>query len=456
MRGKGKRSVPSVSAPLPGPKAARWVKRDSAVISPSYTRQYPLVVERASGAAVFDVDGNRFLDFTAGIAVNATGHSHPEVVEAIVRQAKRFIHMSGTDFYYPQEILLAEKLVSLVPGDAPKKVFFTTSGTESTEAAMKLARYHTRRPLYMAFYGGFHGRSMGALSLTTSKAVHRKGFSPLVPGVVYAPYAYCYRCPLGLKPDDCDIACVKWIKEELFRTTAAPEEIAALFVEPIQGEGGYVVPPLRFLKMLRELCSEYGILMVVDEIQTGIGRTGKMFAFEHSQIVPDIITLAKGLASGLPLGAIISTAQIMDWERGSHGNTFGGNPIACEAALATLRLVEKGLMENARNVGGHLLSRLHEMEKRHRLIGDVRGMGLMAGIELVRDRETKERAVAERDAVIRRCFKKGLLILGAGPNTLRLMPPLTVSRAEVDTALSIIDEALAEVESRAGRPLGKV
>lgn len=432
---------------VPGPQAKKWVARDEAVISPSYTRAYPLVVESAKGSVMTDVDGNRFLDFTSGIAVTATGHCHPKVVKAIVAQAKKLIHMSGTDFYYSSEILLAEKLNKLVPGRENKKVFFTNSGTESTEAAMKLVRYQSRRPYYIAFLGAFHGRSMGSLSLTASKAIHRRGFAPLAPGVIHAPYPNPYRPPAGVAPEACDRYTLSWIRDVAFRHLVAPDEVAAIFVEPMQGEGGYIVPPKRFLKELSDLAREFGILVVADEIQTGMGRTGKMFASEHFNFVPDVMTVAKGLASGMPLGAMIAREALMTWEPGSHGNTFGGNPISCGAALATIDLLENGLMQNAEKVGSHLLSQLRELQQAHRLMGDVRGMGLMIGVELVRDRETKEMAIPERGKIIQRAFEKGLLILGCGQNVIRLIPPLTLKRSEADEALAIFDEVLTEVEA---------
>ncbi|MBI4714708.1 MAG: acetyl ornithine aminotransferase family protein, partial [Nitrospirae bacterium] len=397
------------------------------------------------GMVIEDVDGNRYLDFTSGIAVASTGHCHPAVVEAAVRQTRNLIHMSGTDFYYRPEVLLAEKLTAITPGAFSKKVFFTNSGTEATEAAMKLARYHTRRPLFLAFSGGFHGRTMGALSLTASKAVHRKGFSPLVPGVTHVPYAYCYRCAYGLKPESCNLYCVAWIEEELFRTQVPPEEVAALFVEPIQGEGGYVVPPPGFLPRLRELTAKYGILLAVDEIQTGMGRTGRMFACDHEGVVPEILMIAKGIASGFPLGAMVSAASVTTWVRGSHANTFGGNPVACEAALATIRLLEEGLVENAAVQGEYLLSRLREMKALYPVIGDVRGKGLMVGVEFVLDSETRAPAHSYRERVVQACFRKGLLLLGCGENVIRFIPPLIVSREEIDTALAIFQEGVGEV-----------
>lgn len=429
---------------IPGPQAQQWVKRDQQVISPSYTRQYPLVVESAKGLIVTDVDGNRYLDFTSGIAVTATGHCHPKVVKAIRAQARRFIHMSGTDFYYPQEVLLAERLSALTGGD--RKSFLTNSGTESIEAAMKLSRYTTRRPYFISFLGSFHGRTFGALSLTGSKAVHRNRFTPLVPSVLHAPFPNPYRPPAGISPDQCCGYVLDLIRNQIFRHLCAPEEVAAIFVEPIQGEGGYIVPPFDFLKGLLALAHEFGILLVVDEVQSGIGRTGTMFSYEHSDVTPDIIAIAKGIASGLPLGAMVAKSGLMSWEPGAHANTFGGNPIACEAALATLDLVQNGLMQNSAKIGAFLLSRLKKMQESHHLIGDVRGLGLMIGIELVRDKITKEPAVAERNQVIQRCFERGLLILGCGVSTVRFAPPLTIKRTEAETALVIFEETLAEVE----------
>jgi len=433
--------------PLPGPAAKKWVARDAAVLSPSYTRPYPLVVASARGATMTDVDGNRFLDMTSGIAVTATGHCHPAVVRAICAQAKRLIHMSGTDFYYPAEILLAEKLAALAPGDAPKKVFLTNSGTEAIEAAMKLARHQTRRPCYLAFLGAFHGRSMGALSLTASKTIHRAGFAPLLPQVIHVPYPNPYRPPAGIASNESAAHSLRWIREVVFRHLVDPEEVAAIFVEPIQGEGGYIVPPPDFLPALAALAREFGIFLVMDEIQTGMGRTGRMFACEHVGVTPDILTLAKGIASGLPLGAMIADAGRMTWAPGAHGNTFGGNPIACEAARATIDLLEKGLMQNAEKVGQRMLRQLQAMQARHRLMGDVRGVGLMIGVELVRDRETKEAATVERNQVIQRCFEAGLLLLGCGQSVIRFAPPLTLRPAEADRALTLFEEALAAVES---------
>ena len=441
---------PFIKTGPPGPEAIEWVTRDEKVISQSYTRAYPLVVEKGEGVYIEDVDGNRYLDFTSGIAVTSTGHCHPAIVERIISQSKRLIHMSGTDFYYSSEIKLAERLNEITPGEHSKKVFFTNSGTESNEAAMKLARYHAKKPYFISFYGGFYGRTMGALSLTASKDVHKRGFAPFVPGVIHVPYAYCYRCPYNMRVDECDYYCVRWIKEELFRTTVPSDEVAAIFIEPIQGEGGYIVPPDGYLKRMEKLAREFDILLIVDEIQSGMGRTGKMFACEYEGVVPDIITIAKGIASGMPLGAMVASSSVMTWERGSHGNTFGGNPIACEAALATLELLIDGLIENARDIGAYVISKLNEIKARHPMIGDVRGKGLMIGIEFVREGEKKERAKDERGAIIKGCFKRGLLLLGCGQNVIRLMPPLILTKEDADIALTILEESIDEVEKVAG------
>jgi 4-aminobutyrate aminotransferase len=444
---KKKFSFPSIMTELPGPEAKKVLRKDRKFVSQSYTRVYPLVVKKARGMWVEDVDGNRFLDFTSGIAVCNTGHCHPRVVKAIHRQAEQLIHMSGSDFYYRLQSNLAEKLGEITPGPREKRVFFGNSGAEAIEAALKLARYHTKRPRILAFLGAFHGRTMGALSLTASKVIHEKGFSPLVPGVTHVPYAYCYRCPYHHQQyPGCSIACVDWIREDLFKRSIPPEEVAAIFVEPIQGEGGYVVPPPEFHQKLYKLSKEFGILFVDDEVQSGMGRTGKMMAIEHWGIVPDIIALAKGIASGMPLGATVSQSEVMDWVPGSHASTFGGNPISCRAALTTIGLLEEGLIENAASVGAYLLEKLKGLQRRFPLIGDVRGKGLMIGIELVRDPETKEKAIEERSKIIQACFEKGLLILGCGENVIRFIPPLIITQKEADTALTIIEGVLKKVE----------
>jgi len=431
---------------LPGPLCQAWIERDRQNLSPSFTRAYPFVMDHGSGLDVWDLDGNRFLDFSAGIAVCATGHSQPDVVRAIREQAGRFLHMSGTDFYYPVEIELAETLNRLAPIGADAgatRVFFTNSGTESIEAAFKLARYHTRRPGMLAYIGAFHGRTMGALSLTASKAIQRRRFAPLVPGVTHVHYPYCYRCPFHLEYPGCDLYCVDYIEETVFGTLCPPQEVAALFAEPIQGEGGYVVPPPGYFARIRELCDKYGILLVVDEVQSGMGRTGKVFAIEHWGVEPDIIALAKGIASGMPLGAIIARQSVMDWEPGAHGTTFGGNPVSCAASLATFDLLENGLIENAARQGDYMLGALREMQTRHPNMGDVRGKGLMIAVEWVVDKEGKERAPQLRAQITQECYLHGLLVLGCGPNSTRFSPPLTVTRGQVDEALDRFEAALA-------------
>ncbi len=444
---KQESSYPSIITELPGPEAKRILERDQKFVSQSYTRVYPLVVKKAKGVWVEDVDGNRFLDFNSGIAVCNTGHCHPRVVEAIRRQAEQLIHMSGSDFYYEAQSNLAAKLAEITPGPKEKKVFFGNSGAEAIEAALKLARFHTRRPFILAFLGAFHGRTMGALSLTASKAIFEKGFSPLVPGVTHVPYPYCYRCPYHHHQyPECSVACVEWIREDLFKRSIPPEEVAAIFVEPIQGEGGYVVPPPEFHKKLYDLAKEFGILFVADEVQSGMGRTGKMMAIEHWGVTPDIFALAKGIASGMPLGAMVSQSEVMDWVRGSHASTFGGNPISCQAALTTIELLEEGLIQNAAIQGEYLLKNLRDLQKQFHLIGDVRGKGLMIGIEMVKDPKTKEKVIEERNAVIQGCFEKGLLLLGCGENVLRFSPPLIITQRETDIALTILEEVLKKVE----------
>jgi 4-aminobutyrate aminotransferase len=439
---------PDIRTSLPGPRAQAIIERDARAVSTSYTRDYPFVMERGEGALVQDVDGNVFLDCTAGIAVAATGHSHPDVVEAIVEQSHRFLHMSGTDFYYEPQVQLGEALSAIAPMPGPHRTFFGNSGTEANEAALKLAKYHTRRHNIIAFLGSFHGRSMGSLSLTASKITQRRGFGPFVPGTYHAPYANCYRCPIGLDAKSCSAECLRFIEEQLFVHLVSAEEVAAIMVEPIQGEGGYVVPPDAFLHRLRELTRQHGMLLIVDEVQSGMGRTGRMFAIEHTGVEPDVVTMAKGIASGLPLGVATARSEIMSWPPGTHASTFGGNPVACAASLATLRLLRDGLVKNAETVGAHLMNGIRGLMDKHALIGDVRGRGLMIGVELVRDRQTKERATSERDAVVREAFSRGLLLLGAGGNAIRISPPLVLTKAQADTAVSILDQSLAAVTGR--------
>lgn len=434
---------PDLKTPLPGPKARAVIARDAQVVSTSYTRDYPLVMARGEGAFVEDVDGNVFLDCTAGIAVTSTGHSHPAVVEAIVDQARAFLHMSGTDFYYEGQVRLAEELSAVAPMPGPHRSFFGNSGTEAVEAALKLARYQTRRQGVIAFLGAFHGRTMGALSLTAGRATQRRGFGPFVPGIYHAPYADCYRCPVGLRPESCAAECLRFIEEQILVHLVSPDEVAAVIVEPIQGEGGYLVPPDVFHQRLREITRQHGMLLIVDEVQSGMGRTGRMFAIEHTGVAPDVVAMAKGIASGLPLGVTTARADLLSWPPGTHASTFGGNPVACAAAIATLRLLREGLMRNAESVGAHLLAGARALMERHPIVGDVRGRGLMIGLELVRDRQTKARAAAERDRVVQECFRRGLLVLGAGRNAIRLSPPLVLTQPQADTALEILDQALA-------------
>jgi len=421
------RDGPRILGPLPGPRSKAWLERDGRVLSPSFTRVYPLVVRRARGAMVQDMDGNRFLDFTAGIAVTNVGHSHPRVVRAITRQSRRLIHMSGTDFHYAPQIRLAERLAEVTPGPGPKRVFFTNSGAESVEAALKLSRIHSGRPKVIAFLRGFHGRTYGAMSLTASKPVHRRGFSPLLGGVYHARYN--------------DLESVR----TLLQTVCPPDETAAIFVEPIQGEGGYVVPDPNFLPGLRALCDEHGILLVLDEIQSGFGRTGKLFASEHWGVAGDIVCLAKGIANGLPLGAIVARADVMDWPSGSHASTFGGNPVACAAALASLRLIEKKYRRNAVERGEQMMEGLKRLTADQSIVREVRGKGLMIGVE-IQDEAGRE-APGLRDRIIDAAFHQGLLLLPCGASTVRFCPPLCLTKRQVEIGLELFGAALRSVGS---------
>jgi 4-aminobutyrate aminotransferase len=442
-------TAPSIKTPPPGPRARALIARDQQAVSPSYTRGYPLVIERGSGATVEDVDGNVFLDCAAGIAVNATGHAHPEVVRAVAEQAQLFLHMSGTDFYYEVQVRLAEELAAILPIDGGVRSFFGNSGTEAVEACIKLARYATGRPALIAFLGGFHGRTLGSLALTASKTVQRTGFGPLTPAVYHAPFPNCYRCPVGATPDTCAAECLRFIEDQILVHLVSPEEVAAVVIEPIQGEGGYLVAPDRFLQRLRELTTSHGILLVADEVQCGMGRTGRMFAIEHAGVKPDVVAIAKGIASGLPLGVASARADLMTWPPGTHASTFGGNPVSCAAALATIRLLREGLVANAADVGSHLMAALTALMDRHPLIGEVRGRGLMIGVELVRDRRTKEPAGQARNALVSACFDRGLLLLGAGGSAIRFSPPLVLTRDQADIAVEIFAAALTDVEKRA-------
>ena len=432
--------LPHLVTALPGPQAKKILELDAEFISPSYTRGYPLVAKYGRGATIEDVDGNVFLDFAAGIAVVATGHCHPEVVAAIQKQAAELIHISGTDFYIPNMVELAKKLASIAPGTEPKKVYFGNSGAEAIEAAMKLARYHTQREKFIAFYGCFHGRTMGALSLTASKAVQRKKFGSLISGVFHAPYPNTYR---GVTSAEC----ISFIENELFRHLVDPSDIAAIFVEPIQGEGGYVPAPAEFLRALQHIAQKHGILLVADEVQCGMGRSGKWWACEHAEIEPDIICVAKGIASGMPLSAVIAPASVMDWKPGAHASTFGGNPVCIAAALATIKLIENGYMQNAARMGEFLLKRMADWPEKHKIVGDVRGQGLMIGVELVLDKKTRERAHDLRDRVVDIAFTKGVLLLGAGENTVRIAPPLLIDEEQAECAVKTLEACITEVEA---------
>ncbi len=436
--------LPKIVTELPGPKAKAIIQKDGQFVSTSYTRGYPMVADEARGAVVKDPDGNYFLDFAAGIAVVSTGHCHPKVVEAIREQAGKLIHMSGTDFYYQGQVKAAERISKLVPGKGTKRVFFGNSGAEAIECAIKLAKFHTKRKRFIAFQGAFHGRTTGALALTASKATQKNGFFPLMDGVVHVPYGYCYRCPFGRTYGKCGMECVSYIEDTIFKTIAPPDEVAAIVVEAIQGEGGYVVPPADFIRGLRKLCDRYEILLIDDEVQAGVGRTGKFTALEHFGVTADITTLAKGIASGLPLSACVASDRIMNWPPGSHASTFGGNPVACAASLATLDLLEEGLMDNAADQGVYLMTGLKNLMPKYEVIGDVRGRGLMIGVEFVRERVKKERFPELRDAVVEECFAQGLLVLGCGPNTLRLCPPLVIDRDQAAACLQIFETALKD------------
>jgi 4-aminobutyrate aminotransferase len=434
---------PNIKTDLPGPKARELLARDARVVSPSYPRDYPFVMSHGKGAEVWDVDGNRFLDFAAGIAVCSTGHSHPAVVQAIKDAADKFLHISS-DYWHEGQVRLAERMNELSPLKEPTMSFFAQSGTETVEAALKLARYTTGRGRFIGFLGGFHGRTMGSLSFTSSKYTQQKGFFPSMPGVTHVPYPNNYR-PLFADADQ-GRAVLRYIEDVLFAHNVPPSEVAAILIEPIQGEGGYLVPPDGFLEGLRALCDRHGILLIFDEVQSGIGRTGKMFAAEHFGVAPDIMTLAKGLASGLPIGMVLAKRSIMqNWTRGAHGNTFGGNPICCAAALATVDLVAAQYAANAARVGEHFMHRLRDFADRHALVGQVRGKGLMIGMELVLDKVSKKPAKKLCDALITRAFHNGLILLSCGQSTVRFMPPLVIEPGDVDEAMELLEKSLKEV-----------
>src|SRR3989441_12048309 len=448
---------PKIKTALPGPNAKRVLEGDTKYISSTYTRSYPLVAKLGRGLVITDVDGNEFLDFSAGIAVTSTGHCHPHVVAAIQKQAGELIHMSGTDFYYESMVTLAERLSKIAPMPGPHRVYYGNSGAEAIECALKLARYHTKRQQVIAFFGAFHGRTMGALSLTASKPQQRRRFAPLMPGVTHVRYPDVYRgCEGG--PQDAEafaLGCARFIEDKLFKTILPPEEVAAIFVEPVQGEGGYVVAPDVFMQELRRICDRHGILLVVDEVQSGAGRTGKWWAGEQTGVQADIVCMAKGIASGMPLGITLSKAEIMDWVPGSHASTFGGNPICIAAALATIDVSEReDLMGNATEVGNHMLKRMAAWPQKHRLVGDVRGRGLMIGVEIVKDKTTKEYGAQERDRIVELAFERGILFLGCGPSTVRIAPPLIVTKDDADVAIDVLDECITIVEEQSRKAAG--
>jgi 4-aminobutyrate aminotransferase len=440
-------SYPKIKVTPPGPKAKKLVERDAAVISPSFGRAYPLVVESAEGSIVKDVDGNEFIDMNAGLAVCSVGHGHPKLKKAIKDQVDKFIHYSYTDFFYDDYINLGEELSKILPMKGPKKIFYGNSGAESIEAAMKVSRWHSGRQGYLAYIGSFHGRTMGAVSLTASKPYQRRKFSPLVPGVKHIFYPYCYRCPFNLECPSCEYACVDYIDDYLFHKYLPPEEVSMLIAEPIQGEGGYVVPPEGYFIKLKKLLDEHGILFAVDEVQSGVGRTGKWWAIEHWGVEPDILCTAKGIAAGLPLGVMGSRAEIQDWTPGSHASTFGGNPVSCAAALAVLDIIKADkLLDNAQEQGGYIKKRLEEMKEIHPMIGDVRGIGLMVGVEIVKDKDSKEVAPKATEEIMLECFRNGLAIVSCGVNVIRWMPPLTITRDLVEPSLEIFGKVLSKIE----------
>jgi 4-aminobutyrate aminotransferase len=435
---------PKLKTALPGPLAQQVVLADERLISPSYTRSYPMVAKSGRGIRVTDVDGNEFLDFAAGIAVNSTGHCHPEVVKAIQDQAAELIHISGTDFFYDHMTRMADRLSAVAPMPGPHRFYYGNSGAEAVECAIKVARYHTGRQNLISFFGGFHGRTMGALSVTGSKPQQKRRFAPLVPGVHHVRFPYTYRGTTGgpAEQEAYALDCARYIEDKLFKTILPPEEVAAIILEPIQGEGGYVVAPDNFLQEIRRICDRHGILLIADEVQSGAGRTGKWWAIEHSGVQPDIVCIAKGIASGMPLGICMTRAEIMNWVPGSHASTFGGNPVCIAAALATMDIIEREGMKNATVVGGAMLERLRPWVAKHPTVGEVRGRGLMIGLEIVKDQKSRTPAGPLRDKIVELAFERGLLILGCGETSIRLCPPLIVKQAEADIALDILEDCI--------------
>jgi 4-aminobutyrate aminotransferase len=438
---------PKIVVTPPGPKARELVRKDERLISPSYGRFYPLVVESGRGCIIKDVDGNEFIDFNSGLVCMNVGHNHPKVVTAIKNQCDRFLHYSNTDFYYEEVVNLAEKLAKITPGTPDKKVYFGNSGAEAIEAAIKAARWHSRRQLFIGFISAFHGRTVGALSFTASKLAQRRYFFPLMPGVTHVPYGYCYRCPFKLTYPDCHYWCVDFIDEYVLQKYVPPEDTAAIVFEPIQGEGGYVVPPPEYFQKIKKLADKYGILLIDDEVQAGVGRTGKWFGVEHWSVEPDIVCSAKGLASGLPLGAAIAKSKVMDWVPGSHASTFGGNPLSCVAASAVIDAIqEEKLLENATKQGNYIMKRMGELKEKSEIVGDVRGKGLMIGVEIVENKESKKSAPQKASEIMTRSWKRGVNVITCGASTIRVAPPLVITRELVDAALDIIEDSIKEVE----------
>jgi len=440
---------PKIVVTPPGPKARELAKRDERVISQSFVRFYPLAIHSGKECIIRDVDGNEYIDFNSGLVCLNVGHNHPEVIGAIKRQLDRFLHYSITDFMYHEVVELAEKLVKITPGAWEKKVFFGNSGAEAVEAGAKIARWHTRKPRYIAFISAFHGRTFGGMSFTASKPVQRRYFSPLVPGVTHVPYGYCYRCPFKLTFPNCSYHCIDFIDDHVLQKYIPPEEVAAFLFEPIQGEGGYVVPPPEYFQRLKKLADKYGILMMDDEVQAGMGRTGKWFAIEHWGVQPDIICIAKSIAAGMPLGAMVAKESIMDWEGGSHASTFGGNPVSCAAASAVIDVIQnEGLRENATKQGGYIMKRLEELKEKSEIVGDVRGKGLMIGIELVEDKASKKPAPEKARDVMTQSWKRGVAVITCGKSTVRIAPPLIITRELVDAGLDIIEDTIKQVEKQ--------
>jgi len=443
-------SYPKIVVTPPGPKARDLVKKDERLISPSYGRFYPLVVDSGKGCIIRDVDGNEYIDFNSGLVCMNVGHNHPRVVAAIKNQCDRFLHYSNTDFFYKETLDIAERLVEITPGSDEKKVYFGNSGAEAIEAAIKLAKWHTRRQLFIGFISAFHGRTVGALSLTASKPTQKRHFSPLMPGVTHVPYPYCYRCPFKLTYPECHYWCVDFIDEYVLQKYVPPEDTAAVVVEPIQGEGGYVVPPPEYFQRLKKIIDKYGLLLIDDEVQCGMGRSGKWFAIEHWNVEPDILCTSKALASGLPLGATVAKAKVMDWVAGSHASTFGGNPLSCVAASAVIDTIkEEKLLDNAAKQGAHIMKRLGELKEQCEIVGDVRGKGLMIGMEIVENKTSKKPAPQKVSEIMTRSWKRGISVISCGASTIRVAPPLVITRELVDAALDIIEDVTRQVEKEA-------